>query len=168
MYVPTDDGAIDLSVRFHDYLAANASGPASGPQTQMAQNLVLSWLAGSRIMELKTVQILDRLEIPRPCIDVRNIGFNVEWSQELLVDESLDQYVQGAMLIHMLRNAPEEFGNPFGAVDLSGTAGETIYDMSIGYDLKGIKSDKVCRFIRGMFDASKEVEERRELRSMLW
>ena len=37
----------DLSVRFHDQVAGNASGPASGPQTQMAQNIVLSWLAAA-------------------------------------------------------------------------------------------------------------------------
>ena len=96
------------------------SGPASGPQTQMAQNLVLSWLAGGRIMELKTVQVNDELKISRPCIDAANVGYNVEWSQELRVADSLDQYVQGAMLIHMLRHAPEVFGNPFGDVSMAG------------------------------------------------
>src|SRR5262249_54977514 len=111
---PADSRAPDLSVRFHDGVAGNASGPASGPQTQMAQNIVLSWLAGGRIMELKTVQVNDELKISRPCIDAANIGYNVEWSQELRVHDSLDQYVQGAMLIHMLRHAPQVFGNPFG------------------------------------------------------
>ena len=43
------------------------------------------------------------------------------------------------MLIHMLRRAPEVFGHPFGDVDFNGIAGETIYDMSIGYDLAGIR-----------------------------
>ena len=33
--------------------------------------------------------------------------------------DSLDQYVQGAMLIHMLRHAPEVFGQPFGDVSMS-------------------------------------------------
>lgn len=162
-YVPTTAAATpDLSVRFHDRVAGNPIGPASGPQTQMAQNLVLSWLAGSRIMELKTVQINDELKISRPCIDAANIGYNVEWSQELRVADSLDQYVQGAMLIHMLRHAPEEFGRPFGDVDMSGTGGETIYDMSIGYDLAGIQSQKVVDFIRGMIDARPSVERLRE------
>src|ERR1700712_3008922 len=46
-WLPAADGSTpDLSVRFHDRVAGNASGPASGPQSQMAQNLVLSWLAG--------------------------------------------------------------------------------------------------------------------------
>ena len=161
-----DGGGPDLSVRFHDRVAGTPVGPASGPQSQMAQNVVLSWLAGSRIMELKTVQINDALTIGRPCIDATNVGYNIEWSQELKVDDSLDQYVQGAMLVHMLRRAPEVFGRPFGEVDFSdvhscGRAGETIYDMSIGYDLAGIRSDKVRRFIDGMIDATPSVERLR-------
>jgi putative selenate reductase len=159
---PIDANAPDLSVRFHDGVAGNASGPASGPQTQMAQNLVLSWLAGGRIMELKTVQVNDELKISRPCIDAANIGYNVEWSQELRVHESLDQYVQGAMLIHILRHAPEIFGHPFGDVSMAGVCGEPIYDMSIGYDLAGIRTTKVVNFIRGLIDAAESVRRLRD------
>jgi putative selenate reductase len=147
----------DLTVTFHGRRAGNPVGPAAGPQTQMAQNLILAWLAGSRILELKTVQINDRLEIPRPCIDATNIGYNVEWSQELRLSESLDQYVQGAMLIHMLRHSPDTFGNPFGETPMDGVFGETLFDMSVGYDLKGIQSEPVRRFLDGMLDASGEI-----------
>jgi putative selenate reductase len=159
---PADAGSPDLSVRFHDRVAGNASGPASGPQTQMAQNLVLSWLGGGRIMELKTVQVNDELKISRPCIDAANVGYNVEWSQELRVADSLEQYVAGAMLIHMLRHAPEVFGRPFGEVSMAGTSGEPIYDMSIGYDLAGIQTKKVVDFIRGMIDAGESVARLRD------
>ncbi len=162
-YIPPDgNDAPDLTVPFHDSVAGNASGPASGPQTQMAQNLVLSWLAGGRIMELKTVQVNDELKISRPCIDAANVGYNVEWSQELRVADSLDQYVQGAMLIHMLRYTPAVFGRPFGGVSLAGVSGEPIYDMSIGYDLAGIKAPKVVNFIRGMIDARESVARLRD------
>lgn len=41
---------------------ATPVGPAAGPHTQLAQNIVTSWLTGGRFIELKTVQILDRLE----------------------------------------------------------------------------------------------------------
>src|SRR5262249_38501577 len=61
-----DNSGPDLSVRFHDRVAGNASGPASGPQSQMAQNLVLSWLAGGRIIELKTTPRNSAAEICRP------------------------------------------------------------------------------------------------------
>ena len=79
-YLP-EPGGPDLSVAFHGTRAGNPSGPAAGPHTQMAQNLLLSYIAGGRILELKTVQINDRLTIPRPCIDMTNVGYNVEWSQ---------------------------------------------------------------------------------------
>src|SRR5687768_17424662 len=110
----------------------------------MAQNLVLSYIAGGRILELKTVQVNDRLQIPRPCIDMANIGYNVEWSQELLVEQSLREYVAGSMLIEILRRDPT-----FGLQPLRGLAGEVIYDLSVGYDLEGIRSQKVQRFLDG-------------------
>jgi putative selenate reductase len=147
-WVP-ENGEIDLSVTFHGKKAGNACGPAAGPQTQMAQNLVLSYLAGGRIMELKTVQVNDRLKIPRPCIDMTNVGYNVEWSQELLVEESLREYVAGMMLIEILRRDASFVGGAW-----AGPPGEVIYDLSVGYDLAGIKSDKVQGFLDGMRDAS--------------
>ncbi len=160
-YLPAADTP-DMSVRFHDRVAGNASGPASGPQSQMAQNLVLSWLGGGRIMELKTVQVNDELTISRPCIEAANVGYNIEWSQELRVPDSLEQYVAGAMLIHMLRHAPDVFGSPFGDISMAGTIGEPIYDMSIGYDLAGIQTPKVVNFIRGMIDARESVDRLRD------
>jgi putative selenate reductase len=139
----------DLSVAFHDQRAANASGPAAGPHGQMAQNIVLSYLAGGRILELKTVQINDELKIPRPCIDATNIGYNVEWSQELRLHESLHEYVSGAMLVHILRS-----GEFFDGVNMMEPIGDVIYDMSVGYDLEGIQHPRVRNFIEGMLDAT--------------
>ena len=38
-------------------------GPAAGPNTQLAQNIVASYVAGSRFFELKTVQVMaDRID----------------------------------------------------------------------------------------------------------
>ncbi len=148
-----DPGAVDVSVHMHGHRAGTSLGPAAGPQTQMAQNLVLSYLAGCRIMELKTVQINDRLEIPRPCIDMQTIGYNVEWSQELRLQESLEEYVKGSMLIEILLAS--------GLVDIAPGFRDVIFDMSVGYDLKGIKSDPVQAFIDGMMDCSAIVERLR-------
>ena len=67
-------------------------GVAAGPHTQMAQNIIASWLVGARLIELKTVQTLDELEVHKPCIDAQDEGYNVEWSQELKVHESFDEY----------------------------------------------------------------------------
>jgi putative selenate reductase len=120
----------------------------------MAQNLVLSWLCGCRILELKTVQILDELEIPRPCIDMETIGYNVEWSQELKLEQSLHEYIKGAMLIEILKAS--------GKLKMAPGFGEVIYDMSVGYDLKGIQTERVQDYIRGMKDASAVVEHYRK------
>jgi putative selenate reductase len=146
----------DLSVRFHGRRAATPFGPAAGPNTQLAQNIVLSWLAGGRILELKTVQINDTLTIPRPCIDMQTVGYNVEWSQELTLEQSLEEYVKGAMLVQMLVAS--------GRIPLAPGMDRTIYDMSVGYDLAGIRSERVQAFIRGLMDAGPTVERlRREL-----
>jgi putative selenate reductase len=150
------DPTVDFSVNFHGERASSPLGPAAGPHSQLAQNIVLSWLAGGRVMELKTVQILDELDIPRPCIDMQTIGYNVEWSQELKLEQSLEEYVKASMLIKMLEAS--------GKLALAPGFGDVLYDMSVGYDLKGIQSERVQEFIRGMKDASSVVERlRREI-----
>lgn len=159
-----EDG-LDLSVRFHGKRAGTPLGPAAGPQSQMAQNLVLSWLGGGRIHELKTVQVNDELVIGRPCIDVQTVGYNIEWSQELKLEESRAEYVKGAMLVRMLQAAgvaaDESTGDTSGrAAATSGSGGhqDTLWDMSVGYDLAGIRSERVQAFIKGMLDAGDLVE----------
>ncbi|NUN14147.1 MAG: glutamate synthase [Myxococcales bacterium] len=143
----------DFGVRFAGDRAATPLGPAAGPHTQMAQNIVLSYLAGGRIFELKTVQILDELKIPRPCIDMQTVGFNVEWSQELKIEQSLEEYVKAAMLLRMLEAS--------GKVVMSPGAGDWIMDLSVGYDLAGIKTERVRGFISGMQDATETVNRLR-------
>jgi putative selenate reductase len=147
------DPSRDFSVLFHGHRASTPFGPAAGPQSQLAQNIVLSWLAGGRIIELKTVQVNDRLEIPRPCIDMQTVGFNIEWSQELKLQESLEEYVKGSMLIRMLACG--------GKLPLVKDFTDTVFDMSVGYDLAGITSKPVQAFIRGMRDASNLVDRLR-------
>ena len=142
---------LDTSVLFHGRRAASPLGPAAGPQDQMAQNVVLAWLAGSRILELKTVQINDRLVIPRPCIDAVTVGYNVEWSQELRLAQSLREYVAGSMLVDVLRQT-NLLGQPSDLLKQ-----DTILDMSVGYDLAGIRTPPVRGWIESMKDARAEV-----------
>jgi len=149
----TGDDVHDLHVQFHGMPASTPLGPAAGPQSQLAQNIVLAWLGGSRIIELKTVQILDELVIPRPCIDMRNVGYNVEWSQELKLEQSLEEYVKASMLIEILQAS--------GRVPLAPGATDVVFDMSVGYDLAGIRSERVQAFIHGMMDATPTVERLR-------
>jgi putative selenate reductase len=144
---------IDFSVDFHGHRASTPLGPAAGPHGQLVQNIVLSWLGGSRIIELKTVQILDELKIPRPCIDIANVGYNVEWSQELKLEQSLREYVGAAMFLEILK-ASKLLGEDF-------SPGDTVFDMSVGYNLDGIRSPRVRSWIESMKDAGAVVDELR-------
>jgi len=140
----TPDG-IDLSVDVFARRAGSPLGPAAGPHTQLAQNLVIGWLAGARAFELKTVQVQDRLEIPRPCIDAPDLGYNVEWSQELTLEESATQYATAWLLIHVLA--------PAGWTGAPARGPEATFEVSVGYDLAGIRSAPVARFLDAMGDA---------------
>ncbi|MDN5344464.1 MAG: putative selenate reductase [Clostridia bacterium] len=127
---------------FGEYLEG-AIGPAAGPHTQMAQNIAAAYLAGGRFFELKTVQVLDKLDIEKPCIDAGDEGYNVEWSTELAIEEAFSEYVKAWFLLHVLQK--ELWG-----IDARGF----IFNMSVGYDLKGIQSPRVDKFIEGLKDAS--------------
>ncbi|MDH3499982.1 MAG: 4Fe-4S dicluster domain-containing protein [Acidimicrobiia bacterium] len=148
---------VDLSFEFLGRPAATPVGPAAGPHSQLAQNIILSWLGGARLFELKTVQILDELEIARPCIDMETVGFNTEWSQELKIAESIEEYVKAWMMIHIL--AEWEPLRPH----IGATPGPFVFDMSVGYDLAGIASPSVAGFIESMMNATGEIERLRSL-----
>ncbi|MGY4707015.1 putative selenate reductase subunit YgfK [Candidatus Bipolaricaulota sp. J31] len=124
-------------------------GPAAGPHTQLTQNIAAAWLCGARFIELKTVQIMDELEIPRPCIDMEDEGYNVEWSQELKLDQSAWEYIKAWALLHLLRRFLGFKEAPFG----------TIFNMSVGYDLQGITSPPMTRFMDRLQNASTELAE---------
>ncbi len=123
-------------------------GLAAGPHTQMAQNIIAGWLCGARYIELKTVQTLDEIEVSKPCIDISDEGYNCEWSQELKIHESYEEYLKAWIIIHILQHELkiEELG--------------TIFNMSVGYDMKGILQDNVQWFFRKMADCSEEKSEK--------
>jgi putative selenate reductase len=149
----TGAAGLDLSIALPGGRAATPLGPAAGPHTQLANNLVVAWLAGARVLELKTVQVNDRLEIPRPCIDAEDVGYNVEWSQELTLEDSARQYAWGWLLIHAL-HARGLAGDPAAPPD-------TRFEASVGYDLAGVRSPGVTRFLERMTDARALLAEAR-------
>jgi putative selenate reductase len=99
-------------------------GVAAGPHTQMALNIVASWLCGARYIELKTIQTLDELDVSKPCIDMQDEGYNCEWSQELKIDQSFQEYLNAWIIVHLLH---KELG-------FTGPVG-TLFNMSVGYNL---------------------------------
>ena len=123
-------------------------GLAAGPHTQMAQNIIAGWLCGARYIELKTVQTLDEIEVSKPCIDITDEGYNCEWSQELKMQQSFEEYLKAWVIIHILRH---ELQFP--------KALDTIFNMSVGYDMKGILQDNVQEFIEKMINCSGEKAE---------
>lgn len=131
---------------FYGHKLENPLGPAAGPHTQMAHNLVASYAAGGRFFELKTVQTLDgdQLQVAKPCIRADDEAYNVEWSTELFIDQALEEYIKGWFACKVIA---QEFG--------LGDPNAFIFNMSVGYDLAGIQSDKVDRFIEGLKDAGK-------------
>jgi len=120
-------------------------GPAAGPHTQLAQNIVSSYLPGGRFFELKTVQILDELKIDKPCIDAQDEGYNVEWSQELKLEQSFDEYLKAWFLLHVIKPLFELSHNPERGF---------VFNMSVGYNLEGIKTERMNRFIESLKNAS--------------
>ena len=122
-------------------------GPAAGPHTQMAQNIISAYIGGARFFELKTVQVMDGEElakcIARPCINAEDEGYNCEWSTELTVEQAYEEYVKAWCVLKVISLA-FDLGKPDGFV----------FNMSVGYDLEGIKSEKIDRFIEGLKDAS--------------
>ncbi len=128
-------------------------GVAAGPHTQLAQNIVAAWLTGARYIELKTVQTLDELEVSKPCIDMQDEGYNCEWSQELKLHQSFDEYLNAWILIHILKDKLN-----IGSKNEAGF----IFNMSAGYDLKGIMQSNVQEFFDKMTDASAELNKKLE------
>ncbi len=116
-------------------------GVAAGPQTQLAQNIIVAWLAGARFIELKTVQTLDEIEVSKPCIDMQDEGYNCEWSQELKIKQAFDEYLNAWIIIHILQHK----------LGFENTG--TIFNMSVGYDLKGIMQENVQWFLDKMTNA---------------
>lgn len=123
-------------------------GPAAGPHTQLAQNIIASYYAGSRFFELKTVQIIDGEDLPvsKPCINANDECYNVEWSTELRVQDAFNEYLKAWIILKIIA---KEFGlgNPDGF----------IFNMSVGYDFDGICSPKIDNYIESMKDASNTV-----------
>lgn len=134
-------------------------GVAAGPHTQLSQNIITAYLHGARYIELKTVQALDELEINKPCIDMQDEGYNCEWSQELKIEASYHEYLNAWLLIHFLEARQKGTKNP---------APGLIFNMSVGYDYKGILGEKVQWFLDKMKDCSKEKAEKVDLLSRFY
>ena len=99
---------------------------------------------------MKTVQTLDEINVTKPCIDMEDEGYNCEWSQELKIKDSYEEYLNAWIIIHILKH---KFGWD---TNESGF----IFNLSVGYDLKGILNEKVQCYLDKMNDSSDEMKEK--------
>lgn len=133
------------NIQIFDESCDTPVGPAAGPHTQLTQNIVAAYLVGGRFFELKTVQKLDSLQFEKPCIDARDEGYNTEWSTELSLEQAYDEYVKAWILLHFIESV----------FDMRVAAKcSFIFNMSVGYDLEGIKTPRMDLFINSLTDAS--------------
>lgn len=134
------------NIQIFDESCATPVGPAAGPHTQLTQNIVAAYLVGGRFFELKTVQKLDSLKFEKPCIDARDEGYNTEWSTELSLEQAYDEYIKAWILLHSIE----------AVFEMQVTAKQSfIFNMSVGYDLEGIKTPGMDSFINSLTDASR-------------
>ena len=121
-------------------------GPAAGPHTQLAQNIAAAYYTGSRFFELKTVQVMDGAELSacvnKPCIKADDECYNCEWSTELYVPQAMEEYIKAWFLCKVMA---KEFG--LGSMD------GFQFNISVGYDLAGIQSEKIDNFLNTMKQA---------------
>lgn len=121
-------------------------GPAAGPNSQLSQNIIASYYAGARFFELKTVQKMDGRElaacVAKPCIKSDDEAYNCEWSTELEVPQALHEYINAWVALHFIAR---EYG--------LGSSDGFQFNISVGYDLEGIKGEKVNTFIDSMMEA---------------
>ena len=132
-------------------------GPAAGPHTQLTGNIIAAYAGGAKIFDLKTIQILagEALGIQRPCIYVGSEVYNIEWSSEFDAKNAMNEYIKAAVLIQVL--AKEFDLRPFNELE---------FIISVGYDLKGIKSEIVDSFIENMKDAKLTEEWKEDIKAL--
>ena len=158
-YVPVHAELVAGAVTVAGKKVSVPLGPAAGPHTQLAQNILSAFAAGARIFELKTVQILvgKELGIVKPCIYVKDEAYNTEWSTELTVREAMEEYIKAYIAIKL-------FAREFGWDDsfqfhLSarefGWDDSFQFHLSVGYNLAGIQSGVIDDFLNTMQDAGK-------------
>lgn len=71
-------------------------------------------------------------------------GYNCEWSTELTVSQALEEYIKAWCILNVISKAYS-----------LGDENAFVFNMSVGYDLKGIKSKKIDDFIESLKDVSK-------------
>ena len=97
---------------------------------------------------------MDELVIAKPCIDCRDEGYNVEWSTEYTLEKAYDEYLKAWIIVHLIQALMRN-----GRIEEDGF----IFNMSVGYNLEGIKQPKMQKFINSMMDSSIDPLDRKSV-----
>lgn len=81
--------------------------------------------------------------VNKPCIKADDECYNCEWSTELYVPQAQDEYIKAWFLLSFMA---KEYG--LGSMD------GFQFNISVGYDLAGIRSEKINTFIENMKNAA--------------
>ena len=80
--------------------------------------------------------------VNKPCIKADDECYNCEWSTELYVPQAMEEYIKAWFLLKVMAKE-YELG------DMNGFQ----FNISVGYDLEGIKSEKIDNFLNTMKEA---------------
>ena len=88
--------------------------------------------------------------VPRPCILAADEGYNQEWSTELTVAQAQDEYIKAWCALKVISKV-YGLGDPDGFV----------FNMSVGYDLEGIKGEELnpIEFLTMLYGNIKALQE---------
>ena len=78
-------------------------------------------------------------------------GYNCEWSQELKLEDSFDEYLNAWIMLHVLRHK-------FGWTNEKGRG--FIFNMSVGYNLEGVLKPNVQEFLDKMANSEQYLKEK--------
>ena len=81
--------------------------------------------------------------VNKPCIVADDECYNCEWSTELYVPQAMEEYIKAWFLLKVLAKE-YKLGDPDGFQ----------FNISVGYDLEGIKSEKIDTFLNTMQNAA--------------
>lgn len=117
-------------------------GPAAGPHTQFAQNIIAAYFAGARFFELETV----RAEVTadgNPTIDAEDECYHYGCPSPLTAEQAFDEYVKAWCACKIMAKV-------YGLGNVDGF----VFHMSVGGDLAELQSQPIDTFLNNMTDAS--------------
>ena len=138
----SDPDEPDTGVFFGDERVGAPCGPAAGPHTQLAQGILLSYVAGGRVIELKTAHDQGRGRVPNAAASFLEPDVWIDWALPVSLADAACEYVAGAMLIEMFRRDHGLFGG-----GNEGLSGSWAFEVGVGYDLAGISRAGVRGFL---------------------